>query len=164
MSVIVVFSFLFKPSDVLLILKCRYLTYHQLQITVILVSLAQSVHDLTPPDVLVPIIQKIATEFVHPGVGSEVISVGLNAIREICRRQPWCISKDLLGDLIAYKKSVDKSVTTAARGLLQLFREINPSMLKKSDRGKAATMNGSSAPLEFGHSREVLSGIEGLEV
>lgn len=100
----------------------------------ILVSLAQSVHELTPPDVLTPVVRKLAQEFVHPGVGAEVISAGLNAIREVCRRQPWCMEEDLLGDLIEYRKSRDKGVVTAARGLLQLFREVNPGLLKKRER------------------------------
>ncbi|CDZ98856.1 sda1-domain-containing protein [Phaffia rhodozyma] len=143
----------------------KYLTYHQLSITLILVSLAQSVHDLTPPDVLTPVIRKIATEFVHPGVGSEVVAAGLNGIREICRRQPWCMEEDLLGDLIEYRKSRDKGVVTAARGLLQLFREVNPGLLKRRERGKAASMGLTSDQVpEFGHQKSAPSGIDGLEL
>lgn len=112
----------------------KYLTYHQLQVTLILVALAQSVHELTPPDVLTPVIRKLAQEFVHPGVGAEVIAAGINSIREVCRRQPWCMEEDLLSDLIEYKKSKDKGVATAAGGLLSLFREVNPGMLKRRDR------------------------------
>ena len=115
----------------------KYLTYHQLQVTLILVSLAQSVHELTPPDVLTPVIRKIAQEFVHPGVGAEVIAAGLNAIREVSRRQPWAMEEDLLSDLIEYRKSKDKGVITASRGLLQLFREVNPGILKKRERVRA---------------------------
>lgn len=70
----------------------------------------------------------------HPGVGSEVIAAGINAIREVCRRQPWSMEEDLLGDLVEYKKSRDKAVTAAARGLLQLYREMNPGMLKRRER------------------------------
>ncbi|KGB76985.3 protein SDA1 [Cryptococcus deuterogattii R265] len=143
----------------------KYLTYHQLQVTLILVSLAQSVHDLTPPDVLTPVIRKLAQEFVHPGVGAEVIAAGLNAIREVCRRQPWCMEEDLLSDLIEYRKSKDKGVVTASRGLLQLFREVNPGMLKRRERGKAASMGliGSQV-LAYGHSADAAEGIEGLEL
>jgi len=112
----------------------RYLTHHQIRVTIILVSLAQSVHDLTPPDVLAPVIKKLAKEFVHPGVGSEVIAAGINAIREVCRRQPWCMDGDLLGDLIEYRKSNDKGVVVAARSLLQLYREVNPHILKRRER------------------------------
>lgn len=112
----------------------KYLTHRQLRVPSILVALAQSVHELTPPDVLTPVIQKLAQEFVHPGVGSEVIAAGLNSIREVCRRQPWAMEEDLLGDLIEYRKSRDKAVTAAARGLLQLYRDVNPGMLKKRER------------------------------
>ena len=112
----------------------KYITYHQLQIPSILAALAQSVHELTPPDALEPVIRKIAQEFIHPGVGSEVIVAGLNTIREICQRQPWAMCEDLLGDLVAYRKSRDKAVVAAARGLLQLFREVNPGMLKRRER------------------------------
>ncbi|KAI0713306.1 actin cytoskeleton organization and cell cycle progression protein [Earliella scabrosa] len=142
----------------------KYLTYHQLRIPSILVALAQSVHEFTPPDALTPVIRKIAQEFVHPGVGSEVIAAGINSIREVCRRQPWAMEEDLLGDLIEYRKSRDKAVTAAARGLLQLFREVNPGMLKRRERGKEASMGiaKGSQPLPFGHSAEAAVDIEGL--
>ncbi|KAI0653204.1 actin cytoskeleton organization and cell cycle progression protein [Cubamyces menziesii] len=142
----------------------KYLTYHQLRIPSILVALAQSVHDFTPPDALTPVVRKIAQEFVHPGVGSEVIAAGINAIREVCRRQPWSMEEDLLGDLIEYRKSRDKAVTAAARGLLQLFREVNPGMLKRRERGKEASMGMAkgSQPLPFGHSAQAAVDIEGL--
>jgi protein SDA1 len=112
----------------------KYLTYSQLSIPSILAALAESVHSLTPPDALEPVIRKLAHEFVHPGVGSEVVAAGLNTIREICRRQPWAMEEDLLGDLIEYRKSRDKSVIAASRGLLQLYRVVNPSMLKRRER------------------------------
>ncbi|KAH7889879.1 SDA1-domain-containing protein [Phlebopus sp. FC_14] len=142
----------------------KYLAYHQLRVPAILVALAQSVHDLTPPDALTPVVRKLAHEFVHPGVGSEVIAAGINAIREVCRRQPWAMEEDLLGDLIEYRKSRDKAVTAAARGVLQLYREVNPGMLKRRERGKDASMGVSAGrqPLPYGHSADAAVDIEGL--
>ncbi|KAL4065405.1 SDA1-domain-containing protein [Scleroderma citrinum] len=142
----------------------KYLTYHQLRIPAILVALAQSVHDLTPPDALTPVVLKLAQEFVHPGVGSEVIAAGINAVREVCRRQPWSMEEDLLGDLVEYRKSKDKAVTAAARGLMQLYREVNPGMLKRRERGKEASMGLSAGrqPLPYGHSISAAVDIEGL--
>ncbi|KAG5220584.1 Severe Depolymerization of Actin [Salix suchowensis] len=143
----------------------KYLTYHQLRIPSILVALAQSVHDLTPPDALTPVVRKLAHEFIHPGVASEVVAAGINAIREVCRRQPWAMEEDLLGDLIEYRKSKDKSVTAAARGLLQLYRDVNPGMLKRRERGKEAAIGmaaGSHQPLPFGHSADAAVDIAGL--
>ncbi|TCD67655.1 Severe Depolymerization of Actin [Steccherinum ochraceum] len=140
----------------------KYLTYHQLRIPAILVALAQSVHDFTPPDALLPCVRKLAQEFVHPGVGSEVVAAGINAIREVCRRQPWAMEEDLLGDLVEYRKSRDKAVTAAARGLLQLFRDENPAMLKRRERGKEASMGLTAGARQYGHSTEAAVDIEGL--
>jgi len=48
----------------------------------------------------------------------------------------------LLGSILAdCKNHNNKGVSMATRGLLSLFREINPLELKKKDRGKAATMS-----------------------
>ncbi|KAH9072189.1 protein required for actin cytoskeleton organization and cell cycle progression [Lactarius deliciosus] len=142
----------------------KYLTRHQLRVPAILAALAQSVHALTPPDVLTPAIRKLAHEFVHPGVGPEVVAAGLNAIREICRRQPWAMEEDLLGDLITYGKSRDKGVMSAARGLLQLYREVNPGMLKRRERGKAASMGlaQGTQPAPFGYAEKPAVDIEGV--
>ncbi|GAB2215483.1 hypothetical protein Droror1_Dr00019869 [Drosera rotundifolia] len=45
------------------------------------------------------------------------------------------MTKELLQDLVLYKKSHDKAVSSAARSLVTLFREICPSLLVKKDRG-----------------------------
>ena len=53
----------------------------------------------------------------------------------------------------------------AAKGLLSLYREANPDLLKKRDRGKAATMGIKSGVMKerrFGE--EEVGGIEGLEL
>ncbi|KAJ3515969.1 hypothetical protein NLJ89_g1425 [Agrocybe chaxingu] len=144
----------------------KYLVYRQLRVPSILVALAQSVHDLTPPDAITPVIRKLAHEFVHPGVASEVIAAGLNAIREVSRRQPWAMEEDLLSDLIEYRKSKDKSVTAAARGLLRLYRDVNPNMLKRRERGKESALGlaTGSAPLPYGHSAKAAVDIEGLSL
>lgn len=152
-------------------LLCRYLAPHQLHVTLILVSLAQSIHPQTPPDVLVPIVRKLSDAFVHPGVGPEVIAAGLNTIREICSRQPLVMEgqNDLLEDLVGYRKSKDKGVCAAARGILALYREVNPELLRKRERGKTATMAAiAGKPLataaQFGHDPDEVRGIQGLDL
>ncbi|OCB85450.1 SDA1-domain-containing protein [Sanghuangporus baumii] len=144
----------------------KYLSASQLRIPTILAALATSVHALTPPDVLTPVLRKIAHEFVHPGVGSEVVAAGLNAIREVCTRQPLAMEEDLLGDLVEYKKSKDRGVMAAARGLLHLYRQEMPSMLKRRERGKEAVMKGASIqPLAFGQEAQPNKAvIDGLDV
>lgn len=144
----------------------RYLQPHQLHITLILVSLAQSVHDQTPSDVLTPTLRKIAYSFVHPGVGAEVVAAGINTIREICRRQPWCMETDLLEDLVTYRKSKDKGVSAASRGLMQLYREVNPGMLRRTERGKAGTqaLAQGQALRPQGADMRSVHGIQGIEL
>jgi protein SDA1 len=143
----------------------KYLTPRQPSVTSFLASLAQATHKFVPPDALEPLIQKIANEFVSEASASEVAAAGLNAIREICMRQPMAMNDTLLQDLVMYRKSKDKGTMMAAKGLLSLYREANPDMLKKRDRGKAASMgirSGSIKERRFGE--EEAGGIEGLEL
>lgn len=143
----------------------KYLTPRQPSVTSFLASLAQATHSLVPPDVLEPLVQKIANEFVSEAAASQVASAGLNAIREICVRQPLAMNDTLLQDLVMYRKSKDKGVVMAAKGLLGLYREVGADMLKKRDRGKEAAMGlkiGEHRERRFGE--ESASGIEGLDL
>jgi protein SDA1 len=127
--------------------------------------LAQATHNLVPPDALEPLVQKIANEFVSEASASEVASAGLNAIREICVRQPLAMNDTLLQDLVTYRKSKDKGTMMAAKGLLSLYREVGADLLKKRDRGKAASMGIQSGKIKerrFGE--QEAGGIEGLEL
>ena len=143
----------------------KYLTPRQPSVTTFLACLAQATHSLVPPDALEPLVQKIANEFVSEASASEVASAGLNAIREICVRQPLAMNDTLLQDLVMYRKSKDKGTMMAAKGLLSLYREVGADLLKKRDRGKTATMglkSGSIKERRFGE--EEVGGIEGLEL
>ncbi|KAJ1877382.1 Severe Depolymerization of Actin [Kickxella alabastrina] len=67
-----------------------------------------------------------------------------------------------------YRKHKDKGVMMAARSLLALYREVNPEMLHRRDRGRDATVsisNGTSGKelLGYGESR-VAEGVEGIEL
>lgn len=144
----------------------KYLTPKQANVTSFLASLAQGTHSLVPPDAVEPLIVKIANEFVSEASASEVAAAGINAIREICVRQPLAMSETLLQDLVQYRKSKDKGVMMAAKGLLSLYREVGAELLKKKDRGKDATMgirSGDIQQLKYGE-EEVATGIEGLEL
>lgn len=143
----------------------KYLTPRQSNVTSFLACLAQGTHNLVPPDVLEPLLQKIANEFVSEAAANEVASAGINSIREICARQPLAMTDTLLQDLVQYRKSKDKGVMMAAKGLLSLYREANPELLKKKDRGKDATIGlsaGTLASAKFGE--EITGQIEGLDL
>lgn len=143
----------------------KYLTPRQPSVTSFLASVAQSSHNLVPPDALEPLVLKIANEFVSEAAAAEVASAGLNAIREVCVRQPLAMNETLLQDLIQYRKSKDKGVQMAARGLLSLYRDVGASMLKKRDRGRDAALGLRSGEKQAARFGAVEGGeIEGLEL
>lgn len=44
------------------------------------------------------------------------------------------MNEALVKDLAQYKNNKDKAVTTAARGIIGVFRQHNPALLEKRDR------------------------------
>ncbi|CEO97306.1 unnamed protein product (mitochondrion) [Plasmodiophora brassicae] len=127
----------------------RYLNAHVKNVTAVMSFLVQSCHSKVPPDVLEPIVKAIADQFVSDRSSPESMAVGLNCIRGICARQPLAMSGELLQDLVLYKSHRDKGVIMAARSLLSLYREINPMLLDKKDRGRPNGLP-QQAPLDFG--------------
>lgn len=143
----------------------KYLTPRQTSVTTFLASLAQAVHDQVPPDALEPVLAKIANEFVSEASAAEVASAGLAAIREVALRQPLAMNETLLQDLVLLRKSKDKSVMMAARGLMSLFRVVGAEKLAKKDRGKEATMGLRSGEVKLRkYGEEFVGGIEGIEL
>ncbi|KAK5105624.1 Severe Depolymerization of Actin [Lithohypha guttulata] len=143
----------------------KFLKPKQPSVTTFLACLAQGTHSHVPPGDLETVIQTIANEFVSEAAAGEVAASGLNAIREICVRQPLCMSQTLLHDLIMYRKSKDKGVMMAAKGLLGLYRQVNPEMLKSRDRGKDAALGLRSGELkQQRYGEESISEIEGLDL
>ncbi|KAF2624919.1 SDA1-domain-containing protein [Macroventuria anomochaeta] len=143
----------------------KHLTPRQASVTSYLACLAQATHSYVPPDVLEPLVQKIANEFVSEASASEVAAAGLNAIREICVRQPLAMTDTLLQDLVMYRKSKDKGVMMAAKGLLSLYREVGAELLHKRDRGKDASMGIRAGTIkEQRYGEEAAGGIEGIEL
>ncbi len=76
----------------------------------------------------------------HDAARPEAITTGLKTVRELCVRCPLVMAPDLLHDLVGYKKYRNKVVSSAARGLVGLFRELAPGLLEKRDRGRGADM------------------------
>lgn len=83
-------------------------------------------------DVVSTIIENLISEHA-PG---EIITMGLNAVREICARMPQAIEKDNLAYLIDFKEFKNRSVSNAAKALLNLYRDINPELLPLKLRGR----------------------------
>jgi protein SDA1 len=141
----------------------RYMTPRQREVTKVLLYAAQAVHSLVPPESVEELVKCIINNFVTESNSPEVMTVGLNAIREICNNCPIAINEDTLQDLTDYKSYKNKNVTMAARGLIQLFREKNPTLLKRKDRGRPTEFTREIQTRAYGEI-DVASGVAGAEV
>jgi protein SDA1 len=104
----------------------RYLTSHQKDVTHVLAFLIQACHDLVPPEELQSVIKCIAFNFINERCTNEVLTVGLNSLREIFVRVPTLLHEDgmadFIQDLVMYGKKTHKSVMIAAHGIVNLVR------------------------------------------
>ncbi|KAM6986002.1 protein SDA1 homolog [Aplochiton taeniatus] len=143
----------------------RFLQPHQREVTKILLCAAQASHQLVPPEVIQPVIMTIANNFVTDRNSGEVMTVGINAIREVAARCPLCITEELLQDLSLYKTHKDKNVMMSARGLIQLFRSLNPQMLLKKDRGRPTEASAETKIQDYGElgAKDYIPGAEVLD-
>jgi protein SDA1 len=107
----------------------------------------------------------VREKFLFLNEKKNVFSFRLNTIREICSRCYLAMDEDLLHDLSKYKSYRDKSVAASARSLIQLFREKNPQLLERKDRGKPTEFQRDLIPLNYGQSnpKSYLEGAEILE-
>ncbi|XP_066250256.1 protein SDA1 homolog [Euwallacea similis] len=128
----------------------RFMQPHQREVTRILQFAAQASHELVPPDVIEPLLKTLANNFITERNSSDVMAIGLNAVREICTRCPLSLNEDLLRDLVQYKSYRDRSVMMAAKSLIQLFRRLRPELLHKRDRGRPTEASDEIEQLHYG--------------
>ncbi|XP_034950262.1 protein SDA1 homolog isoform X2 [Chelonus insularis] len=128
----------------------RFLQPHQREVTKLLQFVAQASHELVPPENLTPVLMTLANNFVTERNSSDVMAIGLNAIREMCSRCPLVMNEDLLQDLTMYKNYRERSVMMAARSLISLYRNVMPEMLHKKDRGRPTEATIALEPLKYG--------------
>lgn len=128
----------------------RYMRARQDRVTHILAIVAQSCHELVPPENLDVIVKTLANEFIHDKSSDESVAIGMNTLRAICQRCPLVMNQTLLQDLAQYKKSKNKAVVASARSIIKLFREVDPNMLAKKDRGKNESGGEWTKPLPYG--------------
>lgn len=139
----------------------KYVQPHQCEITHVLAAAVQACHDMVPPDAVESLLRQLVNQFVHDRARPEVIAVGLNVVREMCMRMPLIMTRELLTDLALYKKSREKAVSSAARSIVAIFRQVFPSLLEKKDRGKGADLL--TKPKAFGE-KLVPSSVPGIEL
>lgn len=128
----------------------RFLQPHQREVTKLLQFVAQSSHELVPPEILEPVLKTLVNNFVTERNSGDVMAIGLNAVREISTRCPLVMNEDLLRDLVQYKNYRERSVMMAARSLISLFRNTMPVLLHKKDRGRPTEATAALEPLKYG--------------
>ncbi|KAJ8925114.1 hypothetical protein NQ315_001296 [Exocentrus adspersus] len=128
----------------------RFMQPHQREVTRLLQFAAQASHELVPPDVLEPVLKTLANNFITERNSSDVMAIGLNAVKEICARCPLAMNEDLLQDLAEYKNYRDRSVMMAARTLIHLFRSVRPDLLRKKDRGRPSEATEEIESMDYG--------------
>jgi protein SDA1 len=139
----------------------KYMQPHQQHVTHILAYAAQSCHDLVLPEVIEPMVKQLANQFVVERMSTEIQAFGLNAIREICVRCPLAMTETLLHDLSQYKGARDKGIRMSAKSLIDVYRVLNPNLLRKKDRGRDADLT--VQPPQFG-AEKVEDGVAGVEL
>ncbi|XP_074011402.1 protein SDA1 homolog isoform X3 [Numenius arquata] len=144
----------------------RFLQPHQREVTKILLFAAQASHQLVPPEIIQSVLMTIANNFVTDKNSGEVMTVGINAIKEITARCPLAMTEDLLQDLVQYKTHKNKNVMMSARTLIHLFRSLNPEMLQKKLRGKPTEASLEARIHEYGEldAKDYIPGAEVLDV
>nr|KAF6432301.1 SDA1 domain containing 1 [Rousettus aegyptiacus] len=144
----------------------RFLQPHQREVTKILLFAAQASHHLVPPEIIQSLLMTVANNFVTDKNSGEVMTVGINAIKEITARCPLAMTEELLQDLAQYKTHKDKNVMMSARTLIHLFRTLNPQMLQKKFRGKPTEASIEARVQEYGEldAKDYIPGAEILEV
>eukprot|EP00069_Balaena_mysticetus_P006619 bmy_18618T0 len=126
-----------------------------------LISRLVGIHEITQS-----LLMTVANNFVTDKNSGEVMTVGINAIKEITARCPLAMTEELLQDLAQYKTHKDKNVMMSARTLIQLFRTLNPQMLQKKFRGKPTEASIEARVQEYGEldAKDYIPGAEVLEV
>lgn len=128
----------------------RFMQPHQREVVRILQFAAQASHELVPPDIIESVLKTLANNFITERNSSDVIAIGMNAVREICARCPLAMNEDLIRDLTQYKNYRERSVMMGARSLIHLFRNIRPDILHKKDRGRPTEASEELDTLDYG--------------
>lgn len=158
----------------------RYLQPAQSEVTRVLAYLTQACHDKVPSDVLHPILRGLADRFVSERSSPPSVAAGINSIRAICSRVPLAILDEaneskpekeqespLLEDLVQYRSSKDKGIMMAARSLIALYREVQPGLLHKKDRGRLgaeAVQKGQFGTAKAYGELQYATGVDGIEL
>ncbi|OAF69889.1 hypothetical protein A3Q56_02331 [Intoshia linei] len=92
----------------------RYIHPRQKDVTKILLYLALSMHTNVPNETVLASMRVVSNAFINDRNSDDAVTVGINTIREISIRCINAIDKELLMDLIEYRKMKNRNIKSAA--------------------------------------------------
>ena len=136
----------------------NYITPQQKELASIFTSVIEGCHELVPASELESVINKLFDGFISECLPPPNITIGLNTLREILERTPHAITdKHLIDQVETMRSFKNKSVATAARGFINLIKEINPALLDIYDKD-------AKQKISFYGQSTMSSGIDGIDL
>lgn len=114
----------------------KYCYPHQNEIGKILVYVAESCHSLIPPEELEMLVKHLIDNFVNDRCTEDKICMGLNVLREMCIKNHLIMDEFHLNYLAEYKDYKNKNVSSSAKSIINLYRQVNPKLLNKKFQGR----------------------------
>lgn len=121
----------------------RYLNSHQKdKIGEIFAMIIESCHELVPPEEIKPITEKIINNYITEYCQNQHITIGLNTVREILARMPLALDEAQIEYLVEFRHfKKNSSVRSAAKSLVNFFRDVCPELLPKKFIGRFTDVN-----------------------
>ena len=136
------------------------MTPHQKEIGKIFTYLAESTHESIPTDDLQPVIKHIVNDYVNDRCSEMAMTMGINVIREIALKNSEILDEDMVHYISTYYEYKNRNVSTAAKGFINVVRDLNPELLERKYRGR----NFVEGMVVVEKSKKVATGIDGIEL
>jgi protein SDA1 len=144
----------------------RYLQSHEKdKVGEIFAMIIESCHELVPPEEIKPIIEKIISNFITEYCNNQHITIGINSIREILLRMPLALDEAQIEYLVAFRTFRNASVISAAKSLINYFRDVCPNLLPKKLRGRFTKTDEDNKKENFVYGKQKINyNIDGIEL
>ncbi|UKJ89148.1 hypothetical protein MACJ_002395 [Theileria orientalis] len=118
----------------------KYLHHKQPLVTRVLLVFVISVYSGLDSGLVEPLVRKIVDDFIAYDRSDDMITIGVNTIRELCNKLPEVLSEDTLNYLVEFKNYKSKNVSASVKSLINTYRKLDPKKLNKASRGKDANV------------------------
>lgn len=102
----------------------------QEMLSTILASVVEAVHHMVSTVDIEPVLNELFYHFVSESYSADIITIGVNTLREIIERCHNCINYSQYCSVADLKKFKNKSVSTAVRGFINMVRDVNPDLME----------------------------------